>query len=50
VLIDESRGQSLLVVGHRGHGGFTEMLTGSVAIHCVSHAACPVVVVRGTSD
>lgn len=47
VLIDESRGQSLLVVGHRGHGGFTEMLTGSVSIHCVNHAACPVVVVRG---
>jgi nucleotide-binding universal stress UspA family protein len=47
VLIDESKAASLLVVGHRGHGGFTEMLTGSVAIHCVSHAACPVVVVRG---
>jgi nucleotide-binding universal stress UspA family protein len=47
VLIDESRKASLLAVGHRGHGGFTEMLTGSVAIHCVSHAACPVVVVRG---
>jgi nucleotide-binding universal stress UspA family protein len=47
VLIDESKTAGLLVVGHRGHGGFTEMLTGSVAIHCVSHAACPVVVVRG---
>jgi nucleotide-binding universal stress UspA family protein len=47
VLIDESRNASLLVVGHRGYGGFTEMLTGSVALHCVSHAACPVVVIRG---
>ena len=47
VLIDESKTANLLVVGHRGHGGFHEMLTGSVAIHCVSHAACPVVVVRG---
>jgi nucleotide-binding universal stress UspA family protein len=47
VLIDESRTASLLVVG-RGHGGFSEMLTGSVAIHCVNHAACPVVVVRGS--
>ena len=46
-LIDESRGQSLLVVGHRGRDGFTEMLTGSIVIHCVNHAACPVVVVRG---
>jgi len=48
VLIDESKTASLLVVGHRGHGGFHEMLTGSVALHCVSHAACPVVVIRGT--
>jgi nucleotide-binding universal stress UspA family protein len=47
VLIDESRGQSLLVVGHRGHGGFAEAITGSIAIHCVNHAACPVLVVRG---
>jgi nucleotide-binding universal stress UspA family protein len=47
VLIDASRTAGLLVVGHRGCGGFTQMLTGSVAIHCVSHAACPVVVVRG---
>ena len=45
-LIDESRGESLLVLGHRGHGGFTAALTGSIAIHCVNHAACPVVVVR----
>jgi nucleotide-binding universal stress UspA family protein len=45
-LIDESRGESLLVLGHRGHGGFTEALTGSIVIHCVNHAACPVVVVR----
>jgi nucleotide-binding universal stress UspA family protein len=45
-LIDESRGESLLVLGHRGHGGFTAALTGSIVIHCVNHAACPVVVVR----
>jgi len=46
-LIDESRGESLLVLGHRGHGAFAEALTGSIVIHCVNHAACPVVVVRG---
>lgn len=46
-LIDESHGQSLLVLGHRGRDGFTGMLTGSIVIHCVNHAACPVVVVRG---
>lgn len=45
-LIDESLGQSLLVVGHRGHGGFSAALTGSIAFHCVNHASCPVVVVR----
>lgn len=47
VLIDESKNAGLLVVGHRGHGGFTGMLTGSVAMQCVSHASCPVVVIRG---
>jgi nucleotide-binding universal stress UspA family protein len=47
VLIAESQNADLLVVGHRGHGAFTGMLTGSVSIHCVNHAACPVVVVRG---
>jgi nucleotide-binding universal stress UspA family protein len=46
VLIDESEHADLLVVGSRGHGAFTGMLTGSVSVHCVSHAACSVVVVR----
>jgi nucleotide-binding universal stress UspA family protein len=48
VLIDESENASLLVLGHRGHGGFTRMLTGSITVHVVNHAACPVVVVRGS--
>jgi nucleotide-binding universal stress UspA family protein len=48
VLIDESASASLLVVGHRGHGAFTGMLVGSVSIHCVTSASCPVVVVRGS--
>ena len=47
VLLDASAGASLLVVGSRGHGGFAEALLGSVSQHCVQHASCPVVVVRG---
>ena len=46
VLVEESEKADLLVVGNRGHGKFTGMLVGSVSIHCVTHAACPVVVVR----
>jgi nucleotide-binding universal stress UspA family protein len=37
----------LLVVGNRGHGAVEEVLLGSVSLHCVFHAACPVAVVRG---
>ena len=47
VLIDESKNASLLVLGYKGHGGFTGMLTGSVSLQVVHHAECPVVVVRG---
>jgi nucleotide-binding universal stress UspA family protein len=47
VLLDASDGADLLVVGSRGHSGFTEALLGSVGQHCVHHARCPVVVVRG---
>jgi nucleotide-binding universal stress UspA family protein len=47
VLLNASDGADLLVVGSRGHGGFTEALLGSVSQHCVHHAHCPVVVIRG---
>lgn len=47
VLIDESKEADLLVVGSSGHGAFTGMLVGSVSIHCVTSAFCPVTVVRG---
>ena len=46
VLIDASKDADLLVVGSRGHGSWSGMLVGSVSIHCVSTAPCPVVVVR----
>ena len=47
VLLDASEDADLLVVGSRGHGGFTEALLGSVGQHCVHHARCPVIVIRG---
>lgn len=49
VLVDAADGADLLVVGSRGYGGFAEALLGSVSQHCVHHAPCPVVIVRGSS-
>jgi len=46
VLIEASKEADLLVVGSHGHGAFTGMLLGSVSIHCVTGAFCPVVVIR----
>jgi nucleotide-binding universal stress UspA family protein len=50
VLLDAADGAKLLVVGSRGHGGFTEALLGSVSQHCVQHATCPVVVIRNQAN
>jgi len=46
VLIRESDGADLLVVGSRGHGGFSSVLLGSTSLQCAMHATCPVTVVH----
>jgi nucleotide-binding universal stress UspA family protein len=47
VLVQESEGAALVVVGTRGHGDVAGLLLGSVASRVAAHARCPVVVVRG---
>jgi nucleotide-binding universal stress UspA family protein len=49
-LVRESAGADLLVVGSRGHGGFSTMLLGSTSMQCVLHASCPVTVVHSSES
>jgi nucleotide-binding universal stress UspA family protein len=44
-LLDAAREADLLVVGTRGHGGFSGLLLGSVSQQVSHHAPCPVVIV-----
>ena len=44
VLIEESKDADMLVLGSRGHGGFTGMLLGSVSAACAQHSHCPVLI------
>lgn len=47
VLVNQSHGAHMIVVGSRGLGGFTGLVVGSVAVALSAHGHCPVAVVRG---
>ena len=46
VLVEAAKEADMLVVGSRGHGGFSGLLLGSVSQQCANHASCPVAIVR----
>jgi nucleotide-binding universal stress UspA family protein len=48
LLVKESKGADMLVVGNRGHGEFVGMLLGSVSEYCATKAHCPVMIYRET--
>jgi nucleotide-binding universal stress UspA family protein len=50
VLVEEAKDADLLVVGSRGHGGFAELLLGSVSHECAQRAPCPIVIIRRRQD
>jgi nucleotide-binding universal stress UspA family protein len=50
VLLKQADDADLLVVGATGHAAVSGMFLGSVSVRCVTHASCPVVVVRRSPD
>jgi nucleotide-binding universal stress UspA family protein len=49
-LLEQAADAQLLVVGSRGHGGFTGMLLGSTSQALIYHATCPLLVARPSTD
>jgi nucleotide-binding universal stress UspA family protein len=47
LLLEQSRGASLLVLGSRGRGPIQSTLLGSVGVAVARHTACPTVIHRG---
>jgi nucleotide-binding universal stress UspA family protein len=50
ILVADSAGAALLVVGTKEHVGIGRLLSGSVSHYCLSHANCPVVTVPAVRD
>jgi nucleotide-binding universal stress UspA family protein len=48
-LAQASQGAQLLIVGSRGHGGFSDLLLGSVSSAAAQHARCPVLIIHGNT-
>lgn len=46
ILIEQSKGAEMLIVGSRGHGGLAGVLLGSVSAMCAEHAHCPVLIIH----
>jgi nucleotide-binding universal stress UspA family protein len=47
VLVEVSKGASLLVIGNRGRGELASLVLGSVSEHCLHHVkSCPITIVR----
>jgi nucleotide-binding universal stress UspA family protein len=49
-LVEVAEDADLLVVGSHGRTGLSRLFVGSVAMACVQHAHCPVVVIRTPPD
>jgi nucleotide-binding universal stress UspA family protein len=49
-LTEASAGADLLIVGHRGRGALASAVLGSVGLHCVLHARCPIMIVRPEAE
>lgn len=45
-ILEAAKDADLVVVGSRGHGGFSGLRVGSVTTHVVNHAPGPVLIVR----
>jgi nucleotide-binding universal stress UspA family protein len=50
VLLGEARTAEMVVLGHRGLGGVSSLLVGSVAVQVCAHARCPVLVALGDEE